>query len=265
MGNHIFNPGDENFRMVLNSKYYVDKTDLIYYLNKIINTDNRFISVSRPRRFGKTVTTNMLTAYYSYSEKKTTIFNDRYIGIIYDELNQTEEQNKIGISKMNNKHYKYLNEFNVIKLIMNEYFANCSIEEGIKIMMNSIIDEIKSSIKDINFSNVNDIIDIFEVFYNKTDRKIVFIIDEWDYILRHFKDETSTYIYLEFLNKFLKDEKYIALAYITGILPLKKIKDNLLLIILENFQWFYLPGMQNILDLQMMKLKNYVKYININK
>eukprot|EP00833_Pecoramyces_ruminatium_P009455 jgi/Orpsp1_1/1183487/evm.model.c7180000085421.1 len=232
MKSFVFNPSDENFRIVLNSQYYVDKTDLIYHLNEVINTENRFISVSRPRRFGKTVTANMLTAYYSYSEKKTTIFNDRYIGIIYDELNQidkqsrAEEQNKNEESKIINKNYKYLNKFNVIKLIMNEYFANRSVEAGIKKIMKKIINEIKSSINDIEFSDENDIIDIFEDLYKKTDRKLVFIIDEWDYILRHYKDEKSIYTYLEFLNTFLKDKEYIALAYVTGILPLKKNKEQ---------------------------------------
>lgn len=232
MKSFVFNPSDENFRIVLNSQYYVDKTDLIYHLNEVINTENRFISVSRPRRFGKTVTANMLTAYYSYSEKKTTIFNDRYIGIIYDELNQidkqsrAEEHNKNEESKIINKNYKYLNKFNVIKLIMNEYFANRSVEAGIKKIMKKIINEIKSSINDIEFSDENDIIDIFEDLYKKTDRKLVFIIDEWDYILRHYKDEKSIYTYLEFLNTFLKDKEYIALAYVTGILPLKKNKEQ---------------------------------------
>ena len=211
MKSFIFNPGDESYRIDLDSKYYVDKTDLIYYLNGLINTEDRFISVSRPRRFGKTVTVNMLTAYYSYSEKKTTIFNDKNIGAIYDEQN---------------KNYKYLNEFNVINLVMNEYFANCSVEEGIKKMVNKIIKEIETSIKGIEFPKVESIVDIFETLYNKTGRKIVFIVDEWDYVLRHFNDETSAYKYLEFLNTFLKDKENIALAYITGILPLKKNKEQ---------------------------------------
>ena len=59
------NPDNSAFQMTLNSPIYVDKTELIEYTNFVLNTDNAFICSSRPRRFGKSITANMLTAYYS--------------------------------------------------------------------------------------------------------------------------------------------------------------------------------------------------------
>lgn len=59
------NPDNSAFQMILNSSIYVDKTKLIEYTNSVLNTDNAFICSSRPRRFGKSITVNMLTAYYS--------------------------------------------------------------------------------------------------------------------------------------------------------------------------------------------------------
>ena len=59
------NPDNNAFQMTLNSPIYVDKTKLIEYTNSVLNTDNAFICSSRPRRFGKSITANMLTAYYS--------------------------------------------------------------------------------------------------------------------------------------------------------------------------------------------------------
>lgn len=59
------NPGNEKFVQAVNSEIYVDKTGLIRYTNKIMNTMQQYICVSRPRRFGKSVAANMLTAYYS--------------------------------------------------------------------------------------------------------------------------------------------------------------------------------------------------------
>ena len=63
MGTYL-NPGNQNFRMSVNSAIFVDKSDMIQYLNTLVNTQQRFVSVSRPRRFGKTMAADMICAYY---------------------------------------------------------------------------------------------------------------------------------------------------------------------------------------------------------
>ncbi|OUM68995.1 hypothetical protein PIROE2DRAFT_3234 [Piromyces sp. E2] len=225
MVNFVFNHGDGSFKEFLNNIFFVDKTDLIFELNERINTPDKYICVTRPRRFGKTVTIDMLTAYYSYSKNKTNIFNNKKIAKIYD-------QNKIenSILKLNgfnvfkliknnflpnfyNNGLRYLNEFNVVKLVMNEYFADRNIKEGIEKIKKKIILEVKRTIHNFEFSDENDIINIFEDIYNKTNRKIIILIDEWDYILRYKKnDMKSINKYLNFLNTFLKDKNYLALS-----------------------------------------------------
>lgn len=64
MGSYL-NPGNKGFQESLNSEIYVDKTGLIENVNAVLNTRQKFICVSRPRRFGKSMAANMLTAYYS--------------------------------------------------------------------------------------------------------------------------------------------------------------------------------------------------------
>lgn len=59
------NPGNVDFQKSLNSEIYVDKTELIKYTNKVINTEQQNVCISRPRRFGKSMAANMLVAYYS--------------------------------------------------------------------------------------------------------------------------------------------------------------------------------------------------------
>ena len=59
------NPGNDLFQEAVNSEIYIDKTEFITYTNKMIKTKNKNLCISRPRRFGKSVTANMLTAYYS--------------------------------------------------------------------------------------------------------------------------------------------------------------------------------------------------------
>ena len=64
MGRFV-NPDNSAFQAALNSRIYVDKTGLLDYINNVIDTTDKFICNSRPRRFGKTITADMITAYYS--------------------------------------------------------------------------------------------------------------------------------------------------------------------------------------------------------
>ena len=71
----FLNPSNSAFQTTLNSEIYVDKTELIDYTNRVINTDSAFICNSRPRRFGKSVTANMLAAYYSKGADSKEMFS----------------------------------------------------------------------------------------------------------------------------------------------------------------------------------------------
>lgn len=64
MGFYV-NPKNRGFWESIRSKIYVDKTGLISCTNEYINTEQKFICVSRPRRFGKSMALKMLAAYYS--------------------------------------------------------------------------------------------------------------------------------------------------------------------------------------------------------
>ena len=79
MGRFV-NPGNSLFQEALNSRIYVDKTGLLEYTNRVIDTTGKFICSSRPRRFGKTMTADMLTAYYSKNCDSDSLFADLEIG-----------------------------------------------------------------------------------------------------------------------------------------------------------------------------------------
>lgn len=57
------NPSSIGFKRSLNSEIYVDKTGLIEKTNALLDTEQKFICVSSPRRFGKSMAVNMLSAY----------------------------------------------------------------------------------------------------------------------------------------------------------------------------------------------------------
>lgn len=66
MGSFL-NPGTIEFEEALNSEIYIDKSGLIEITNAVLRTQQKFMCISRPRRFGKSMAANMLSAYYDRS------------------------------------------------------------------------------------------------------------------------------------------------------------------------------------------------------
>ena len=62
MGTYL-NSGNTRFKQAVESEIYRDKTDLLIYINSLVLTEQKYVCVSRPRRFGKTITANMIAAY----------------------------------------------------------------------------------------------------------------------------------------------------------------------------------------------------------
>ena len=73
------NVDNASFQMEFDDEY-VDKSDLISLTNKFINKSRRFMCVTRPRRFGKSVTVKMLNAYYSKANDTKNLFVNLKIG-----------------------------------------------------------------------------------------------------------------------------------------------------------------------------------------
>ena len=172
-------------------------------LNKRINSNMKFFCVTSPRKFGKTVIVNMLVAYYSFTESKITVFDDKKI--------------------TKNKDWdKHLGKYNVIKLYMEKNFFNNNIKDGIEKIKKSIIDDVKMYDKHFECDEKEDIDEIIEKICRSTCRKIVLIMDEWDLVFRDISCDTeSRRDYLIFLILLIKDNPNIVLTFMTGILPIK--------------------------------------------
>ncbi|ORX55332.1 hypothetical protein BCR36DRAFT_368079 [Piromyces finnis] len=156
--------------------------------------------------------------------KKQLFFNDKNISKRYINQAKTRAENK---PEENN--LKYLNEYNVIKLDMNKYFSrnnNFNVEVGIKKIKRAIVNSVKMKIKNFSFNDEFDIIEIINDIFIDNSQKIIFLIDEWDFLLRNKVDENSIKIYLEFLNDLFIEKSSIALVCMTGILPIKEFKDK---------------------------------------
>lgn len=199
------NPGAGLFRMALNSEIYVDKSDMIAVLNRMVNTERRFVCVSRPRRFGKSLTANMLAAYYGVSEDGGSLFRDLKLGGMPDGLAEC-------------------GRYDVIKVNVQEFLSSgLSMAAMLERLQLRVIWEICRAYPDIDYFDKTHLADTFGDVFAGTRRQFVIIFDEWDCIFREYPhDESAQRLYLDFLRNLLKDKEYVALAYMTGILPIKK-------------------------------------------
>ena len=203
------NPENVDFQEVLNSKIYIDKSELIQYTNSVLRTTQKYICVSRPRRFGKSMAANMLTAYYSRGCDSRGLFQGLKIATHPD-------------------FEKYLNQYNVIHLNMRDYLTESeNMKELIQFVEDDLLDELQQEFSDLRMPRRKTLVKVLEQAFVQYKIPFVFIIDEWDCIFRvHKSDAASQKEYLDFLRNLLKDKSYIALAYMTGILPIKKYGEH---------------------------------------
>ncbi len=199
------NPGNIKFKRACNSEIYVDKTELITMTNRAVNTEQNCICVSRPRRFGKSMAANMLAAYYGRGCDSSELFKPY----------------KIAKCK---GYRENLNQYNVIFLNVQNAFSRVkTMEEMLQYIQREILAELRQ-VYDNLIPREEDILSAaMEKLYSRAEEDFIFIIDEWDCVFRcrQVSNEEQT-MYLDFLRDLLKDKEYVALAYMTGILPIKK-------------------------------------------
>lgn len=197
------NPGNKNFWKAIRSEIYVDKTELIAYTNKYLNTKEQFICVSRPRRFGKSMALEMLAAYYSRGCDSKELFKGYKI-----ENHETFNE--------------YLNKYDVIFLNMQQFMSRAQNQDMTEYLEQAVIAEMRKVYGGLLSEQETALAVVLEQIYVETDRQFVFLIDEWDCVMREKQEEALQKHYLDFLRNLLKDQPYVALAYMTGILPVKK-------------------------------------------
>ena len=213
------NPGNDKFRQALNSKIYVDKSVLISVTNERLNSEQKYICVSRPRRFGKSLNLGMLAAFYSKDCDSHELFDNLAIS--------------------GDKAYEeHINRYNVIYLNMQDFLSGSkSVEEMIAVLTESLMIDFEDCFPDVKLYPRLGLVYNLKRIYESTKKNTVdkdnktvteyepfiFLIDEWDCVMRENMDNKDAQkTYLDFIRNLLKDKTYVALAYMTGILPIKK-------------------------------------------
>ena len=211
MGRFV-NSGNSAFQVALNSEIYVDKTGLLAYTNKVMDTTAKFICNSRPRRFGKSITADMLTAYYCKGCSSEEMFSSLEIG------------QAPGFTK-------YLNQYDVIHLDIQWCMEPAGGPENVvSYITEKTILELRNYYPEILPDSISSLPEALSCINTATGQKFVVIIDEWDVLIRDAStDLVVQEEYINFLRGMFKGSeptKYIQLAYLTGILPIKKIKTQ---------------------------------------
>ena len=204
MGKYL-NLGNAGFESIRKGSY-VDKTEMLSFINSTLGTTDKLTCVSRPRRFGKSFAAQMLCAYYDKSCDSRKLFEGLKIA----------EDASFG---------KYLNKYNVIYLDITLFLSMAS--------------DIKNIVKDIEAAVVEELQHIFpgarkdsslpEMLFNTVENgsgKFIMIIDEWDALFREAKDDTRLQReYIDLLRSLFKSswtDIIFEAAYMTGILPIKR-------------------------------------------
>ncbi|MGL4345616.1 MAG: AAA family ATPase [Cellulosilyticaceae bacterium] len=203
----------DNYKDLYRSKYFVDKSLIIESINERIGTSDKYLCITRPRRFGKSAVADMLGAYYSKVVDSKVIFDDLKISECMG-------------------YEKHLNAYNVINISFNELSdRGRSYDDYIQMIRENMKKDIAKAyphIKPEDYFNMSTML-------RDTGDKFIFIFDEWDYIFSNNLFIEHQNDYLEFLRNLLKDQPYVALCYMTGVLPIKKYSSGSALNMFDEF------------------------------
>lgn len=247
MGRFV-NPDNSAFQASLNSKIYVDKTGLIEYTNSVLDSTNAYICNSRPRRFGKSYAANMLAAYYSRGADSKKMFSDLKIGKETDFM-------------------KHLNKYDVIHIDIQWFLVNCDIADNVvSFITASVLDELRAIYPESLPQKVITLPDALSRINLHIGTKFVIIIDEWDIVIRDealSKKVQDEYInFLRGMFKGIEPTKYIRLAYLTGILPIKREKTQSALNNFDEFTMLGASGLAQYIGFTEDEVKNLAEKYN---
>lgn len=220
------NPGNDGFRESIRSEIYVDKTGLIACTNGLLGTEEKYVCVSRPRRFGKSMALKMLAAYYSGGCDSGQLF--------------------AGLKIEGDASFaEHLNQYDVIFLNMQDFLIGAKKQDVTGYLEKRLLRDLYREYDFLADEEDMRLVNVLEEIYAETGRKFIFLIDEWDCVIRERQEsEEMQRQYLDFLRWLLKDRSYVALAYMTGILPVKKYGKHSAL----NMFWEYSMTDQSIFE-----------------
>ena len=203
--------GNEGFLSAINGKY-VDKTGLIELVNKTLYTERRLTCVTRCRRFGKSMAVKMLCAYYDRSCDSLPLFD--------------------GLAAQSGETFaRHLNRYPVISLDLTSFITRYRSDETlVDRIQREVKDDVLDAYRDVKVKEEDDLMATLLKIAVQTGDRFIFLIDEWDAILRECgSDKRVVEEYIDLLRRLFKGDdtfRVFAGAYMTGILPIKKYRTQ---------------------------------------
>lgn len=222
----FINIGNTDFASVRKGEY-IDKSQLIAYVNSVMGTQRKFLCVTRARRFGKSLAAKMLCAYYDHSCDSHSLFQDLKIS----------QDSSFDV---------HLNHYPVIYLDASVFTTNLKSQNGqiVHEMNDALSQELIEMFTDVQINSSDSLPAQLLTVVEHTHKQFIFIIDEWDAICREMGDEDVMRQYVDWLRSMFKTsytDRIFAVVYMTGILPIKQYNTESAL---NNFEEFSMvnPG-----------------------
>ena len=196
----------ESYKEIVKMRFFVDKTLLLDDILDAVELDGqKYLCITRPRRFGKSVAAYMIGAFFGKAEDSSEVFNT--------------------LSISGSKRYPlYRNKHNVIYIDFSKMPEECnSYKIYIQRISSGLKEDLMNEYPELGLDSKKAVWDIFSSIFEKIKHKFIFVMDEWDAIFhKDFISASEKKDYLEFLKNLLKGQPYVELAYMTGVLPIAK-------------------------------------------
>jgi len=193
------------YKEIREGNYFVDKTLMLEEIMEGISSPNKYLCVTRPRRFGKTVIAHMITAFLERGIDSDSIFHNLKIG-------------------KSSGYAAHLNQHDVIFIDFSNMPWNCdSYQTYINFIGNKLVDDLVAQYPECDIVPEHGPWEAFDKVFARLGKRFVFVMDEWDSMFHNsiFTKEDQAK-FLQFLKLLLKSKGYVELAYMTGILPIAK-------------------------------------------
>ncbi|MCD7883435.1 MAG: ATP-binding protein [Lachnospiraceae bacterium] len=200
--------------------YFVDKTALLKELIPLVEQGNNHICITRPRRFGKSVMAAMVGAFFGKGTDSSGIFDS--LKIAQDPQNEggpLQGQPDEAVD-----YRQYMNQYDVIYINFIEAAnESSSYEEFITTTKEILQEDLREAFPDVKFRKKGTAIQDLQKIYEHTQNKFILVFDEWDCIFhKDYTTDEDRRNFINWLAALTKDKGYIALSYMTGVLPIAK-------------------------------------------
>ena len=196
----------EAYKEIARTRFFVDKSLLLEDILSAVEIDGqKYLCITRPRRFGKSVMANMVAAFFGKAVDAGELFE------------------RLAVAR--NESYKaHLNQHNVVYIDFSEVPRDCTnYGQYIARIQDGVNKDLARVYVDLSIDTTRATWDIMSDIFQEKGEKFVFVMDEWDAMFHmSFITQEDKEAYLLFLKSLLKGKVYVELAYMTGVLPIAK-------------------------------------------